>query len=285
MKITDKAVLVKLGISMPGNTRKDPAITKEVKAKHNLGDKSGRWLKQLYPDEALDPLGSLAGEARNWHYEHSLPWSDEGLRILPTCHHFEYTSKMRAYRQQFEELAETHFIGRLPEWIAWAKEQHNGTFDPKLYLSAEQLRRKFAFTTEFTPIPSGEDFRVQLSAEEMADMTTQVDNRVAAAVKEAHRALWARLVTPVAAMVERLSNPDHKFKDSLVGNIRDIVGLIPALNLTGDAALESFRQQVERDLSHWNPDTLREVTTTRKEVADKAAEILAKMQGYYTPEA
>ena len=280
MKITDKAVLVRLSISMPGNTRKDPSITAEVKLKHALGDKSGRWLKQLYPTEALEPLSKLGAEARNWHYDHSLPWTDEGSRILPTAAHFDYTAKMRDYRHQYEALADSHFIGRLKEWVEWAKKEHNGTFNESEYLSGDQLRKKFGFTTEFTPIPSGEDFRVQLSAEEMADMTAQVDNRVALAVKDAHRDLWGRLVAPVAAMVERLSNPDHKFKDSLVGNIREIVGLIPALNLTGDTALESFRQQVERDLSHWNPDTLREVQDTRKHVADKAAEILAKMQGY-----
>lgn len=280
MQIHDKAVLVKLSIGMPGNTRKDPNITDEVKASHSLGDKAGRWMKQLYPNEALEPLSKLASESRTWHYKHSLPWTDEGWRILPAAHHFDYTSKMRKYRQDYEHLSETHFIRRLDEWVEWAKQQHNGTFDEADYLTAELLRKKFGFSTEFQPVPSGDDFRVSLAHDEVEAMSLQVNTRVAEAVMGAQSDLWSRLITPVAAMVERLSDPENKFKDSLVENIHEIVGLIPALNLTGDQKLEDFRQQVEKELAGYSPDVLRRQQNQRAQAADKAKAILEKMKGY-----
>lgn len=46
MQINDKAVLVKLSIGMPGNTRKDKKLTGEVQASHSMGAQSGRWVKQ-----------------------------------------------------------------------------------------------------------------------------------------------------------------------------------------------------------------------------------------------
>jgi len=280
MKINDKSVLVRLSISMPGNTRKDPDITKEVTVAHHLGDKSGRWLKQLYPKEALEPLTKVSTEARHWHYEHSLPWTDEGSRILPTAHHAEYTTQMREFRQKFETLSENHFLAKLPEWEAWARQQHNGTFNPEDYLPASKLREKFGFAIEVTPVPCGEDFRVDFTADELAELRTQVDTRVTNAAEAARKDLWGRLIKPVAAMVERLKQPDATFRDSLIGNLRDIVALIPALNLTSDADLEQFRSTIQRDLAHWDPDLLREDKATRAEIAQKAETLLAKMKGY-----
>ena len=225
-------------------------------------------------------MSKLATDARQWHYKHSLPWTDEGLRILPAVGYTKYTSEMRNFRLQFEGLAESHFIARLPEWEEWARKTHNGTFNPSDYLTADQLREKFGFAAEMQPVPCGEDFRVSFAEEEMEAMRSSVDNRVAAAVEAARKDLWHRLVGPVSAMVERLSQPDAKFRDSLVGNLRDIIQIIPALNLTSDPQLESFRVEIAKELAIWNPDDLRDSKLTRKQVADKAAEILAKMQGY-----
>jgi len=283
MRIRDKAVLVKLSLGAPGNTRKDPTITSEVKTKHSLGDKAGRWLKQLYPDEALKPVTVIGGEARTFHYANSLPWADEGWRILPTANHLAYTDKLRELRAKYLETAETHFLAKLNDWEDWAREQHNGTFDPADYLTADKLRRKFAFATEFSPIPDGEDFRdnAQVADEERAAMSAQVVDRVSAAVKAAECDLWERLTTPLSAIVERLSDPEHKFKDTLVGNVADIIRLVPALNLTGNAKLEEFRREIEAAGLHGlNPQVLRDSKPDRKAAADKAAAILAKMQGY-----
>lgn len=281
MQINDKALLVKLSIGVPGNTRRDQTLTKKVEREHNLGANSGRWLKQMYPDEALEPLTKLSTEARTWHYEQSLPWKDDGFRILPTANHFTYTAKIRELRQKFEGLAESHFLAQYDKWVSWAREAHNGTFNQADYPGVEKVRSKFSFETEFNPIPSSEDFRVNFSADEMETIKKDLDTRVDAAVQESNKDLWRRLVEPVQAMVERLSKPDATFRDTLIGNIQAIVGIIPALNLTGDSQLESFRIEIERELSRWMPETLRESKQTREQVAAKAKEILGRMEGYF----
>lgn len=280
MHITEKAVLVKLSIGMPGNTRKDRGITDEVKRNHSLGDKSGRWLKQLYPTEAFEPLVSLSGEARSFHYKNSLPWADEGYRILPTAHHFDYTAKMKSFRRDYEGLADTHFLGKLTEWETQARVMHNGTFNESDYLPADKLRTKFGFSLDVSPIPSGGDFRVTLNQDDMEAMRSDVDSRVQAAVQSANRDLWNRLMEPIGAMVERLKQPDATFRDSLVGNIQEIVELVPKLNITGDAALAAFATQTADDLASLQPQALRDSKSQRRIAADKAQSLLEKMQSY-----
>lgn len=277
--IHDKALLVRLSISMPGNTRKDRAITDEVQALHKLTGNAGRWLKLLYPDEAFAPLVKLAGAARSWSDKHSLPWAEDGVRILPTSAHAEYTGGMRRFRTDFESLAETHFIGRLSEWEAQARTMHNGTFREDEYLPANVLRAKFGLRVTVQPVPHSEDFRCAVDDADKAAL----DSRVADAMAEAQKELWGRLHAPLAHMAATLKNADAKFKDTLVGNLASIAAIVPSLNLTGDAELAAFAADVQAQLAALNPQALREDQKVRAEAQAKAQAILDRMAGYFTP--
>jgi hypothetical protein len=279
MRIEEKAVLVKFSVSMPGKARKDKVLTASVKAKENLGADAGKWLKQLWPDIALEPLEKVANEARTYHYDHTLPWGDDGFRILPTLAHTEYTNTMRKFRHEFEEQTENHFLARYEEWVEWARQQHNGTFNADNY-KVDKLRKAFGMSAEFTPIPCASDFRVALSDEELAAMTASLDSRVADAVKDAHAELWQRLVAPLQAMADKLRDPKAIFRDSLVGNLAEITKLIPMLNIQNDENLSTFAAEVETTLATLKPQELREDTKARDEAQRKAAEMLAKMQAY-----
>lgn len=278
MQITDKAVLVKLSVSMPGNTRKDKKMTDEVMLQHMLKSDARKVLKLLFPKAAFEPIEKLAGAARNWHYAQTLPWLDEGVRILPTANHFAYCAAMKKTRSDFDQLVADHFLNRIDHWMAAAREMHNGTFDESQYSSADSMRNRFSFTTEFSPVPSSNDFRVSLSAEEMAAMSGDLDARVEAAVRAAEIELWQRLIKPVAHMAETLKDEKACFHDSLVGNIQAIVDLIPSLNVTGDANLAKLADDCRALML--NPDDLRKNKQARSSAADKAAEILARMQSY-----
>lgn len=271
---------MKLFISMPGNIRRDPKLTSDVQREKHLDSKSGRWLKQLYPDEALDPLNKLANEARQWHYGHSLPWLDEGMRILPSTHYFDYTNQMRDFRHKFEGLAGSHFLARYDEWLAWARQAHNGTFDDTDYPGTLVLRDKFEFRVDLRPVPSGEDFRVNFSEEEMEVIKQDMDEKVQIACEEARKDLWHRLMDPIKNMAEQLRKDKPRIYDTLTGNLMDIVKLIPVLNLTGDDKLNEFREEVLHNLCVVSTDSLRENEGTRKNVAAQAEALINRMKGY-----
>lgn len=279
MRIEEKAMLVKFSVSMPGKTRKDKNLTALMQERENLGKNSGKWIKLLWPEEAHEPMEKVATEARTFHYERTLPWTDEGYRILPTLAHTEYTVAMKKFRADFDAAAET-FVARLEEWIAWARIEHNGTFNADNYPPAQKLRAKCGMSAEFTPIPCAADFRVQLADDELAAMTASLDARVSEAVQEAHADLWQRLVAPLQAMAEKLKDPKAIFRDSLVGNLKEITSLIPMLNLQADEQLSTFAAEVETQLATLKPQDLRDDAKARTEAQRRAAEILAKMAAY-----
>jgi len=101
--------------------------------------------------------------------------------------------------------------------------------------------------------------------------------------------VWQRIHDVVSHAAERLtaysadswtgkvSNP---FRDTLITNIRDLVSLLPRLNVTADAQLEAMRARLEQTLCAYDPQQLRESPIVRQTAADEAARILADMAGY-----
>jgi hypothetical protein len=83
---------------------------------------------------------------------------------------------------------------------------------------------------------------------------------------------------PVERMVERLSQEDAAFKDSLVGNIEQLIDLIPRLNFTEDEALDDVVQDLKPLIV--DPANLREDSRLRNKVARNAQAILQKANDY-----
>ena len=56
--------------------------------------------------------------------------------------------------------------------------------------------------------------------------------------------------------------------------------MIPALNFTDDPALEKIRQEIEKQITRYEPDDLRKDKTVRAAVAEEAKSIMDSMAGF-----
>ncbi len=281
-------MLANLSISMFSPRKTDKKVTKEVIDQNSAGEKAGKFVKALLPEEALESLKKLQSEARQYHYENSLAWTDEGARILPSTHYMEYVDKMRGFSRRFEDEVDK-FMASYDDFVERARIQLNRMFDAGDY--PDWLGQRVFICSDFLPFPDGSDFRLDIADEELAHLRQQTDQRVQEASDAARRDLWLRLLTPLKAMAERLNLPESAdgkgpvFRDTLVGNISDIVKLIPALNVTGDADLEKIRCLVQDQLTKHTPETLRKSRSARRETAAAANAILATMSGYLPEDA
>lgn len=308
--LKERAILMRLSLGLPGENRQDPGLSDEVKAEHKLGGQAGRWIKSLYPPEALAGVKKLHGEARMYHAAITLPW-DNGIGILPAALYYEYGERMREIQGKVEVEVEK-FLSQPERWIAWAEVQHNGTFDPDLYPGCkesdptvaaitgkkytvdgaafrEAMKPKFAFSTDPIPVPESCHFTQTITSLLGVDVSS-VDQRVAESAKEAQRELLARLLKPVQAMATKLGEQpkvdkngkqkdDIVFRDSLVGNLVEIARIGPALNLSDDPQVAEFIAEVEA-LSKAKPDTLREDKSERSKRQAQADALARKMAAY-----
>lgn len=278
-EITTKAVLVKLSISQFSPKRQDAKTTQEVLVERNATDRAGVWVKNLIDPKKLNDITLVASNTRIMHYELSLPWTDEGWRILPITIYPVYHDTMRKMKQEFLSEVDS-FLIQYPQYIEDAKLALTGMFNIREYPSTEQIKRKFGFGVDFSPLPCAEDFRISLGTQDLADMQTEVEQRVTLATNQAMKELWSRLATPVQHMLNKLKDTEAIFRDSILENIKQIVELIPLLNITGDVELLKIAQECEQQLTSYNPDILRTNKTVRQEAAQQAEELLKRMQGY-----
>jgi hypothetical protein len=275
--INEKAMLVRLSISSWGARKFDRQATGTVETTYNAPD-AGRFNKLLISSDAIKAVSKTANAARTWHYENTLPWSDEGSRLLPSANFLKYSEKMRELKADFDAAVRL-FVDRYHSLIQDAQHRLGQLFNLNDYPT--DIERKFNFEFNLSPMPVAADFRVNLQAEELEKIRADIEARADRSVQEAHADLYRRLTDTVKHMADKLADSDAIFRDSLIGNVCELCDLIPRLNVVEDEKLEEIRQTVFAKLCQIDPQTLRDEPDTRKETAKAATDILDALGSIY----
>jgi hypothetical protein len=275
--IAEKAMLVAVHISIWTARKHDRAVSKEVAVTHNSEEKLGRFNKRLLAEGTkLEAIQTLAGKIRNYFYQNTLPWSDEGLRILPADLYFDLTSKMRDFEQEFHSAVDD-FLVEYPEYVRSTRPLLNGLFREEDYPDADKLREKFGVKLEVLPIPSGADFRVQLSEEQKTLIAEKIDANVRESLARSNRDLWFRMYEVVSHFAKRLGDPDARLYASVFMKVAEMAEILPKLNITNDPALNVLAEQVKTQLCQFSVSSLRDNDRLRAETAAKAATLARQM--------
>ena len=275
--ITERAMLAAVHICIWTAVKHDRKVSRDVADQHGAHQSAGRYNKQLLRGaDKLDELRTLAGQVRQYFYKITLPWSDEGFRLLPSNLYFDLMARMREFEAAFEQGVES-FLDVYPQYIEQVRPELNGLFREQDYPAADKLRKKFGVRLEILPIPSGADFRVQMSEEEQARVCREIDANVRQSLSRGTEDLWKRLREVVAHMVDRLNEPESRYHTTLVTNVFDLVEILPRINVNGDAELNRFADQIREKLCNYSAQDLKKHELIRAATASDAAEIVAEM--------
>jgi len=275
----ERAMLVKLNISQWTGRKKDKRITMETNSFYGAAPCSGYYSKSLIGKEAVKSIQQAVNLTRKFHYENTLPWGDNGERLLPSRNYFDYTQRMREFNTEFDNVVKK-FLEVYPSLITEAEYKLNKMFNSADYPDVIEIQQRFNFATEITPVPSGTDFRVDLAQDQVDAIRQQIEMQARKAQSVAMNDLWNRLYDAVHKMADKLDDKDAIFRDSLVENIRNLTLILPKLNVTDDPALERMRKDVEEKLCRFSPRDLRTDPRTKQAVANEANAILEVMGCY-----
>ena len=277
-EITEKAMLVRLHIRQWSASKNDKKVTHKVEQAYNAQN-TGRFNKRLVAEEAIKKVAKTANEARKFHYDNTLPWGDDGSRILLSKNYLSYTSKMQALKSGFE-VTVGEFIANYSALVEDARQRLKGMFNPGDYPDGSRIQKKYTFEVSIDPLPSEADFRVTLQDEEVERIKERIKTRNRLAYQEAMADVWQRLYKSVKHMADRLQEADGVFRNTLVSNLCDLCALLPRLNLSDSQKLETMRRTVEKKLCRFAPGELRRDQKKRFQVATDATAILDVMKGY-----
>lgn len=278
--LSKKSMLVGLSISQWTARKFDRAASREVWTTHGATSDSGRFSKALLPcANELQAIATNANDARAFYYANTLPWADDGLRILPVENFIEFSGKMSQYKNNHERLVGI-FNEKYPALKDAARFALGTLFSEADYPHESRIKDKFAFKVSVRPMVVSQDFRCTLADDEVAKIQTDIAAEVNQSVQDAMKDVWDRLHDAVKKMADKLSEPEAIFRDTLVENVRELVDVLPRLNLTDDPALTAVINEVRDKLTGREPDQLRKDKDARQDAAAQAAALLEKISGY-----
>ena len=286
MNLHSAALLVEFNASVWTARKLDRAVTDEVVADKQAGAKSaGRFNKNLFAGRTeLEDIAKHVTKVRGFVMNGTLPWSDGGQRLLPTGAFMKFDKRMDAYKEEFDELAET-FITAYPTLITAQAMALGQMFNRNDFPSAHEIAHKFAFSYTYLPVPKAGDFRVDIGNEAQEELRARLETASQARLDAATKDLTDRLVTHLKRMSDRLTSDkdvatgdvkSRRFHDTIVSSAYDLCDLIHGLNVTNDPELERSRRVLENCLSGVTAETLRNDPGKRDDVKAQVDNLLSK---------
>lgn len=277
-----RAMLANVHINTWEARKHDRQVTDAAHATFHADTGAGRYHKRLFGgrEQRISAISGAAQKARAMHHAQTLPWSEDGWRLLPTANYMAYTEAMRKARTRFDTSCQ-EFFEDYNQLVRHAETKLGRMYHRTDYPHLTAVQHKYHFDVSFSPIPSGDDFRISLPKQEMARITKEVEQRVNEAVKDAMQEAWARLGSTVEHLRDRLDGDGKHLRETLVTKVRDVAETLGRLNLTEDPKLEKARLQVLESLSKLQVGTLRDDDKQRAAAVKKADTILRQMKGMY----
>lgn len=270
-------------------TRIDRATSHEVACKRNAEDGSATVINNLWPKDVVGPIDGIrkAFQAYAHHPPITLPHSC--MRMLPPENYFKFMETYRntnaAVAAKAQEICPDE--GAFNGIIDRCRKHAGDAFDRSLYPpNADTFRSAFKVDVTVLPMMDNdatlEAYRKIIGSEAEELMKLGADK-----VESANRAGLDEIKGAITASLKRMvdvlsADKEKKIFDSMVASVQDLCGSLPIMNkYIKDPSLDEFYQQMSSELSHISAERLRSSDVTqRKEVADKARELLRKLEQY-----
>lgn len=277
--VARSAMMVDLNIAIYSGRKQDKSTQAEVtNAKGSGSKKAASVYKNLFAEcKELDAITKFQARARSEHYKLTLPWNDQGARLLPTAALMDYQKTMQRYKDEFNRLVDA-FLDKYDTLVAGAAFQLGTLFDRNEYPSRGKVAQRFRMDTSFTPLPTGGDFRLDIESEVQRELVRQYEEKLDAQLAAANQDSWTRLYNAISRLSDRLAvDEDGKkrtFHDTTVTNAVELCELLHVMNITQDPALTKAARKLAEVLSGVTPKELREEDSTRALTKIKVDEIL-----------
>lgn len=289
--ISERAVIARLSIGLWSGMTVDPEVTEEVSESHKADLKgAGRYSKRLVANHYMREISSKASIARQTHRLLTLPWSDDGARILSTRNYAHYTEQMRLRRLACEAAFDAFCTPEMIENYKQEARTRLGTmFDADEYPSAEDMRKKFGFRVDIDKVPEAADFRAKLTADQVKAVTKDIEGRSNERLEKAMKDIYRRVGEVTEKMAEKLKGYEpaaegkasgNRFRDSLVTNVIELADLMDGLNVTDDQTITDLAKRLKDELGQHSPEILRDDAKLRNATAKQAEAIYNRVKRF-----
>jgi hypothetical protein len=246
MGIANSSMLVNLSISLWSGRKLDKTVSAEVDVAKSTKTRAGNYHKNLFAGvDELAAVGRIAGKLRVWCAKETLPWSDNGDRLLTMDNFQHFKSEFKPLETEFNAAADT-FCDKYSTLISAQAFTMGALFDRNEYPEVGSIRSKFGVRCIYTPVVEVGDWRVDANEKDKRELAEQYEQAYKDRLQGTTRDLWDRLHAALTHMAERLEDaPDGGrkiFRDTLFEVPVELCGLLTRLNVNKDPKLEEARK-------------------------------------------
>lgn len=280
--IAQTAMLASLHISQWSARRYDKGASSELNMSKHARDVA-RVNKLLVSKSSLAQVQQIASLIRTEFYRRTLPWGDNGDRILPAMDYQAWTDWYEAKRSEWESAVD-HFVEvDYKNEVRDAAYRMGDLFNINDYPRPGEVRDKFSIAFHVKPVPTEDDFRVSLTDETREVLRKQVRADIERATGQAVAHLWEQIGDMLESIRDRLSDPDARFKRGLLDNFVRMVDDLDKLNIANDPELTRLRQAAESAvLQMRDPEALRKDKSARSAAADEVKGLVDQFAGMWS---
>lgn len=276
--ITERAMLVSFSTSFWSGKATDDSVDEELTAKHQTEKDVHEYRKRIVKPEDIKAFKGVRSRFRSYLKDKTSPWLSDGTRVMAAPFYFEVVAAEQKCKAEWEKVLAA-FFKKYPEIKAAAKKRMGSLYKEEDFPSMESLKNRFNWEFNVFPIPEAGDWRVDLG-KHSGEVERQIEQKVKEGVAKLTADLWTRLYDVVKKLSEKMKDVDADFRDSIIGNVKELISLLPQMNVAQDPKLNKMINDVSTQLCKFDADVLRENSIERKKVADAADDILKTMAAY-----
>ena len=260
--ITSSAMLVEYNASVWTGRKLDRNASEELEMVKRADPNVANVHKKLLGNcPELKAIQQFVGNARNQHYSMTLPWSDMGMRLLPTATFFKYKQHMSGLEQEFDHLV-NKFFDIYDDAVINAQTLLGDLYHQDNYPPVHVLQSKFSWRMSFVPLPTSGDFRVDMGNEQEKALREDYDKHYNSMFGKAIDNMIDKLVVYLKNVSERLDYQDNEdkkvFRDTLTSNVTSMIEDLLVPMSDQDSRLKTLSRQLSDIFQGVSPDALRE---------------------------
>lgn len=265
--------------------RKGDELTMQAGAKSGVA----KVRKDLMPgSKELEAVKKIERQARLYVYDSTYIWNDDRDRLLPMARYTDFVATIggpasRGQLQRDFDDAVDVFIAVYSQQQAEAQVSLGNLYNPDDYPSVHEVRAKFRFEVDYSPVPEAGHFLVDLQQQAKEELIEQFNRRANDRVRRSFAAVCEEFKETMVHLVSKVSSVDDTAQETrihatLLPNIRKVLERVRTANdlMGNNADVEAAAASVEALLSDVSVEGIKSSLHTRVKVRTGVNDILSK---------
>lgn len=281
MTIANNCMVLNLHLGIWTGQRLDRDATSQLTRDAGADSDAARVNKHLISKQSMKDVNAAANSIRTHFYTNTLPWKDNGDRVIKRGGFTKFIEEHERLVAEFHNQVKVFANDKYAVELERSGFRMGDLFKAEDYPTPREVLRKFHVTLAIDPVTTFSDFRVDLDEKNAAKVQASMEQAANDRIMKAMSSVWERVLTVVDNYVTR-TKAGTGIRIELVDNLREIVDLLPELNIIDDPRLDGIRSMISDRLASHEAVDLRTDDSVRAQAAKDAEDIRERMRGFMT---